>query len=135
VDVRATRDDLAVMLDNLLENAIRYSPAGAPVTIEIGANDREGWVHVLDEGPGIDAADAGKIFDRFARGSASRGVGGTGLGLAIVRALAERWGGTVTLSNRPRGGARAEVRLPLATGSAALPFPNPELAEALRERG
>ena len=56
------------------------------------------------------------MFERFRRGSTSRGAAGTGLGLAIVRALARRWHGTATISNRPEGGARAELRLPLAGG-------------------
>ena len=67
---------------------------------------------MLDEGPGLDSGDSERVFQRFYRGSASRGgASGTGLGLAVVEALANRWGGEVSLTNRPEGGARAEVAL------------------------
>ena len=66
--------------------------------------------------PGIDADEAERVFDRFYRGSASRGgaVAGTGLGLAIVDALAGRWGARAALTARPGGGTRAELRFPAA---------------------
>lgn len=134
-EVGAAEEDAASALDNLVENALRYSPARTAVTIEYGVDGREGWIRVLDEGPGVSPEEAEHVFERFARGEAGRGVAGTGLGLAIVRALAERWGGTATLASRPGGGAQAELRLPLATVRDALPFPNPELTGALRGPG
>ena len=84
---------------------------------------------MLDEGPGLAEGEEEALFERFARGSASRGASGTGLGLAIVQTLAERWGGRASLRNRPDGGTCGEVRLPATT---ALPTPNPELDEALQ---
>jgi len=88
---------------------------------------------VLDEGPGLDPDEGERVFQRFYRGSASRGgASGTGLGLAVVEALAARWGGEVTPANRPEGGARAEVALAAAK---ALPTPDPELEESLPRRG
>ena len=71
---------------------------------------------MLDRGPGLGEGEADHVFDRFYRGRSSQGgsVPGTGLGLAIVETLARRWGGSATLVNRPDGGARAEVRFPIA---------------------
>jgi two-component system, OmpR family, sensor kinase len=118
VVVQASEEDLAIMLDNLLENALHYTPPGATVTLEWGRNERDAYLAVLDEGPGVDADDQTALFERFARGSASRGgPGGTGLGLAIVRTLAHRWRGDAHIANRPEGGARAEVRLPVSEAS------------------
>jgi two-component system, OmpR family, sensor kinase len=133
VEVRAFAEDVAAMLDNLIENAMRYSPAGGRVTI--------GWVHdgklvrigVEDEGPGIDESERERVFERFYRGSASRGgEDGTGLGLNVVEALARRWDGEASLTNRPEGGARAEIVLP---AHSSLPTPDPELDGALPGRG
>jgi signal transduction histidine kinase len=125
--VRASRADVAAILDNLVENALNYSPSGTPVTIEAAGDGRWGRLAVSDEGPGIDEAERDRLFDRFYRGSGSRGTEGTGLGLAVVEALARRWGGEVSLGNRPEGGARAELRLPLD----GLPNPDRQLDRAL----
>jgi signal transduction histidine kinase len=129
VVVHASEEDLAIMLDNLIENALHYSPEHAAVAIEFGRDGQDAYLAVRDEGPGLAEGEEEALFDRFARGSASRGASGTGLGLAIVQTLAQRWGGRASLENRPEGGARAEVRLP---ASAALPSVNPDLDEALR---
>ena len=109
--VAATDADLAVMLDNLVENALNYSPVDTTVAIEWGPDGR---LAVLDEGPGIDAAEQERVFERFYRGAASgNGAAGTGLGLSVVEALAERWEGSVRLANRSSGGTEAEILLPL----------------------
>jgi len=132
--VSATDADLAVILDNLIENALNYSPPGTAVAIEWGASGDSAWVAVLDEGPGIDPGERDRVFERFYRGAASRGgAAGTGLGLSVVDALARRWEGSVTLEERAEGGTRAELRLPLAEG-AAEPIPDPELDDALPGR-
>ena len=83
-------------------------------------------VVVLDEGPGLAPGEEERVFERFSRGAAGRAAPGTGLGLPIVRALAQRWGGEALIGNRDSGGARVEVRLPLAP----LPTPNPRLVRA-----
>ncbi len=128
VVVHSSEEDLAIVLDNLIENALHYSPEGGAVTIEFGRDTDEAFLAVLDEGPGLAEGEEDALFERFARGSASKsGPGGTGLGLAIVQTLAQRWGGSASLRTRPEGGARAEIRLP----AGALPTPNPELDEAL----
>ncbi len=102
------RADLDQILDNLLDNAIAYAPG--PVAIETGRADGRLFVAVEDRGPGIPAADAGRVTERFFRGRAAP-PGGSGLGLAIVRELAERWGGTVVVGSSEAGGTRVEVRL------------------------
>jgi len=108
--IAASEEDLAILLDNLIENALRYSPTR--VAVDWGRDGREAWLAVLDEGPGLAAGEETKLFDRFARGSAGSGRSGTGLGLAIVQTLAHRWRGEASLSNRIEGGTRAEVRFP-----------------------
>jgi signal transduction histidine kinase len=115
----ASDEDVAIALDNLVENALRYSPPGGEVILERGVRDGTAWIAVLDRGPGLGDDDPEELFERFARGSAGRGASGTGLGLAIVRTLARRWGGDARIENRPGGGARAEVELPLAVAAPA----------------
>ena len=110
--IQASEEDVAILLDNLIENALRYSPAR--VSLDWGADDGEAWLAVLDEGPGLAAGEETRLFERFARGSAGGDSSGTGLGLAIVQTLARRWQGSVTLSNRLEGGLRAEARFPAA---------------------
>jgi signal transduction histidine kinase len=116
VEIAATNGDLDTILDNLLENALNYTPAGEPITVHWGRDHNEAFIAVLDRGPGLGEGEADHVFDRFYRGRSSQGgsVPGTGLGLAIVETLARRWGGSATLVNRPDGGARAEVRFPIA---------------------
>ena len=135
VAVLASSHDIAIVLDNLLENALNYSPRGTRVTIEWGTDGDRARLAVLDEGPGVAPDEDGHLFERFYRGETGlRGASGTGLGLAIVETLARRWGGSARIANRPERGARAEIELPLASG-AALPTPDPELGEPLeRER-
>lgn len=94
-------------VDSLVENAIRYSPAGTAV--EIVAGDRV--VEVLDRGPGLAPGEEEAVLRRFHRGSAGRqGPAGTGLGLAIAQELAGTWGGELRIANRDDGdGARATL--------------------------
>jgi two-component system sensor histidine kinase QseC len=130
-EVEASRNDVAAALDNLIENALGYSPAGTSVTIVWEAGE---WatLAVEDEGPGIAPEEADRVLERFFRGSASSNAPGTGLGLAVADSLARRWGGSVAIANRAGAGARAELRLPPA---GSLPSPAPELGEALPGRG
>jgi two-component system phosphate regulon sensor histidine kinase PhoR len=102
------------VLRNLLENAVNYSPEDGLVTIEVRREATTATIRVLDEGPGIPAADLSRVFERFYRvdKSRSRAPGGTGIGLAIVKHLVELLGGTVTAGNRPEGGAQFTVTLP-----------------------
>lgn len=100
--------DLDRSIDALLENALRYSPAGSAVTVEV----RPGVVEILDRGAGLESGEEEAVFERFSRGSAGRqGPGGTGLGLSIARELSRQWGGEVSLRNREGGGTCASIRL------------------------
>jgi hypothetical protein len=100
------------ILTNLISNAIKYA-AGAPIEVSVRAEGDVAIVDVRDHGPGLAEADLLRIFRRFERAS-STSYGGLGLGLYIARQLAEAHGGQVTASNVEGGGARFEVRLPLA---------------------
>jgi len=110
--IAASEEDLAILLDNLIENALRYSPSR--VVVDWGRDGSEAWLAVLDEGPGLAPGEETQLFERFARGSAGHKRSGTGLGLAIVDTLARRWRGRAALANRLEGGTRAEVRFPAA---------------------
>ena len=122
VRVLAAAQEVGIILDNLIENAIEYSPPGSAIAIETARAGRFGSLAVCDEGPGLDEAEADRVLERFYRGGAGAASPGTGLGLAIVRALSERWGGGTRLRNRDGVGLRAEVRLPLAAED--LPSPD-----------
>ena len=103
------RSDFDRVLDSLIENALRYSPAGSEVEL-VTAPDR---IEVLDRGPGLDPGEEEAVFERFHRGHAGRqGPQGTGLGLSIARELAGEWGGQVMIENRKGGGARAIIAFP-----------------------
>lgn len=101
------------LFGNLVDNAIRYGHAAAIHWVVA-----EGWAEIFvdDRGPGFDPAHADRLFAPFVRGESSRNraTGGTGLGLAIVRSIVESHDGEVRLENRPGGGGRVRVRLPLA---------------------
>ena len=98
----ADRNDLDHVLDNLLENAVRYTPRGTHVRVETASRDGAVVLAVADSGPGIPPEDRPRIFERFYRGANGRLAGsGTGLGLAIVAALVGRWGGRVALADVP----------------------------------
>jgi two-component system sensor histidine kinase MprB len=94
-------------VSNLLDNAVKYSPEGAPVEVTV----RGGEVIVSDHGPGIAAEDLPRVFDRFYRAAAARSKPGSGLGLAIVREAAEAHGGTASAESTA-GGARFRLALP-----------------------
>jgi signal transduction histidine kinase len=115
VEIVADAGDLAHVVDNLIENALRYSTAGTTVTVESAAEDGMAMLAVADDGPGIPSADRARIFERFYRGSNGKQSGpGTGLGLAIVTELVERWGGRVRLEDGPGTRIEAAFRRPPA---------------------
>jgi two-component system, OmpR family, sensor histidine kinase MprB len=97
-------------VSNLVDNAVKYSPPGAPVEVTLLG----GELSVRDHGPGISAADLPHVFDRFYRGAEARGRPGSGLGLAIVRQVASEHGGSVTAEAPPGGGTLMRLRLPSA---------------------
>jgi two-component system OmpR family sensor kinase len=111
--VHGGRDELLRLTLNLMENAIRHTPSGTRVHATTGTDDGAVTLVVEDDGPGISAELAPRVFERFVRGGGDR-AGSSGLGLSIVWAVAESHGGTVTLEPRgeAQGGARFVVRLP-----------------------
>jgi two-component system OmpR family sensor kinase len=109
--VAADEREVARIIENLVDNAIRYGGERGAVTIRTRGREREAIVDVVDHGPGISAADRDRIFEAFFRvRSDAEAPGGSGLGLAIVSELAERNGGTVEVETAPGEGARFSVR-------------------------
>jgi signal transduction histidine kinase len=112
--VRADPDALRQALENLLANALKYSPDGAPVALEAGEEDtrdgRRAVVAVRDSGPGIAPELMPRLFERFASGPRSDGLG---LGLYLARGIAEAHGGTLTADSKPGKGAAFRLALPL----------------------
>ncbi len=111
--VRGAGERINRAVANLLENARKWSPPGGLVEVRL----RDGVLCVRDHGPGFQAADLPRVFERFYRADAARGSPGSGLGLAIVRQAAEAHHGFARASNAPGGGALIEVSfgVPLAT--------------------
>ena len=115
--VRVARDRLAQVLENLIDNAVSFSPQGGVVDVVVTHEDSWVVVAIADSGPGIPGEHLERIFDRFFsyRPSEPRGTGRhVGLGLSIVKTIVDGYGGTVSVANRTEGGARFEVRLPRA---------------------
>lgn len=111
----AAPERLEQVFENLLDNAVGFSPPGSEVAVELKAEEDAAVVTVEDQGPGIPEEHRERIFDRFFTWRPDEPHarnGHTGLGLAIVKAIAEGYGGSVSVRNRPEGGARFEVRLP-----------------------
>ena len=124
VPVSGNPDELHRMISNLLDNAIRHTPAGSRIEIRAGADGDRARLVVSDDGPGLPDGLGQHVFERFVRGSgpADRSPdGGTGLGLAIVRAVATSHGGSVSAGNAESGGAQFEIDLPLAGRVAPAP--------------
>ncbi|WP_242659092.1 sensor histidine kinase [Thermostaphylospora chromogena] len=112
---------LRQVIRNLMTNALTHTPDGTPITVRVGAAEPWAYLEVADEGPGLDAEQAERVFERFYRADTSRtrtekASGGAGLGLAIVAALVEAHGGTVTVETAPGQGATFRVQLPLDPG-------------------
>jgi two-component system, OmpR family, manganese sensing sensor histidine kinase len=106
-------DQIERILTNLVENALRYTPAGGRVTVETRKESSDVFITVRDTGVGIAPEHLERVFDRFWRADPGRSFGGSGLGLAIARALARRHGGDVNVTSRYGGGSTFVVSLPL----------------------
>lgn len=109
--VRGDAEQLRVAVDNLLDNAVKFTPAGGTVAAGVTVAEAVAVVHVVDDGPGIAAADRPYVFDRFYRARATSDRPGTGLGLAIVRGVAEAHGGSVRVVD-VECGTRIELAFP-----------------------
>jgi signal transduction histidine kinase len=127
VPVECNSDDLHRMALNLIENAVRHTPAGTHVVVRTLTEGGEAVLEVCDSGPGLPADAGEQLFERFVRGGGPADVtadAGTGLGLAIVKAVAGSHGGRVEVGRADAGGARFTVRLPLGE----IPAPDDEPA-------
>ena len=116
VRVRADADGLRTILDNLLDNAINYTPEGGRVTVRWGRQDETALIEVADTGVGIPPEHLSRIFERFHRVDKARDRqrGGTGLGLAIVKHLVQVFGGRVEVESEVDRGSTFRIALPLA---------------------
>jgi signal transduction histidine kinase len=110
--VRGDHERLRQVLGNLIDNAVKYSPAGVPVEVRVAPSDGYVAVSVRDRGPGVDPADGQLVFEKFGRAGGGDAKPGTGLGLYIARSIAEAHGGTLELASSPGNGATFTLRLP-----------------------
>jgi signal transduction histidine kinase len=116
---RADRDKVRQILTNLVANAVKYSPGGGRIEIDLNERDEHVDVFVRDEGIGIAPAEQRLIFEKFYRVDANmtHGVSGSGLGLYICRELLHRMGGRIAVESEPGAGSTFVVTLPLAQGA------------------
>jgi len=112
--VHADPARLDQILDNLLKNAVAYSPRERPIEISTNAEADHAVIRVRDHGAGIDPADRERIFDRFVRGTAVADQPGMGIGLYVSRAIATRMGGRLFIEESSSQGTVFAVEIPLA---------------------
>jgi two-component system sensor histidine kinase KdpD len=109
------------VLQHLLENAAKYSPAGAPIFVSAEVRNGRLITSVADRGAGIDDLERSMIFDKFYRGQSQRyRVQGTGMGLAIVKAIVEAHGGRIEVTSQLGQGSVFSFGLPLAQGNSRI---------------
>jgi two-component system phosphate regulon sensor histidine kinase PhoR len=121
--IRADEDGVRTILDNLISNALHYTPAGGEVVVRWRAERTMAVLEVADTGIGIAPRDQKRVFERFFRvdKARSREMGGTGLGLAIVKHLAQAFGGEVGLQSELGVGSTFQARFPLVVDAAVKP--------------
>jgi signal transduction histidine kinase len=112
VEVNADAIRLGQVVNNLLDNALKYTPAGGRVVLTARSESKAALITVTDNGPGVPATEREAIFRRLYRGDSSRSQRGLGLGLSMVKAIVEAHGGNAAVDDAPGGGARFTVRLP-----------------------
>jgi signal transduction histidine kinase len=113
VTVYADVSRLRRAIGNLLGNAIKFAPARSAIAVRAGADAGGFIVRVTDRGPGVDADERDRIFEKFSRGRRSAGVSGAGLGLSIARSLVELHGGSLRYEDASGGGATFVLTIPL----------------------
>ena len=112
VELSADAIRLGQAINNLVDNALKYTPDGGCLTLTIRSEPTAATLSVSDNGPGVPVHEREAIFRRLYRGDSSRSQRGLGLGLSMVKAIVEAHGGTVAVDEAPGGGARFTVRLP-----------------------
>jgi signal transduction histidine kinase len=115
VTMTGDRQAVGLVVSNLIDNAVKYAPAGSSVRVTLETREQRALIAVEDAGPGVPKAERKKIFRRFYRigNEDTRKSKGTGLGLFIVRQIVRRHRGDVRVLDRPGGGARFEVTVRL----------------------
>ena len=130
IDVRTADGPLTVAADEprlrrvvagLVSNAVTHTPPGTPVTVRVAADGTDVVLEVADAGPGMDADQAARVFERFYRADPARGrqTGGSGLGLAVADAIVAAHGGAIDVDTAPGAGTTFRVRLPSRSPSGA----------------
>ncbi|MBM4221473.1 MAG: ATP-binding protein, partial [Gammaproteobacteria bacterium] len=109
--MRGDRDLIFQAVSNLLDNAIKYSPAGSGVHLDMRDDGGHLTITVSDQGPGVPEAERGKVLDRFYRTASVTGIPGSGLGLSLVNAIARHHGGQLILADNAPG-LRVLLELP-----------------------
>lgn len=112
VDADAVKVERALV--NVLANAIKFSPLGSTVTVEVALDEKAARVHVTDQGPGVSAESRARIFEPFHREQHTSHLPGSGLGLFISRQILESHGGSISVQPRPGPGTTFVLELPLA---------------------
>ncbi len=112
-EIAGDADELAEAVKNVIENALKYAPE-SPVTVDVSADGGRARLMVRDLGPGMDAQDVERAFDRFYRGDARASAEGSGLGLAIAKRALERAGGTIALGSELGRGTTVTMTFPIA---------------------
>lgn len=112
LEVRADPQKLRQALDNLVANALKFTPRGGRVRVKVWREEGRPIFEIADTGPGIAAAERETIFDRYQQGTRGRAAGGAGLGLAIARGIAEAHHGTIDVTTSDLGGAAFRIVLP-----------------------
>lgn len=119
-------DRLNQVLSNLVSNAVKFSPADAPISLRARASEEAVEIDVIDRGRGMDEAELEQAFLKFQRGRGAAGTRGAGLGLYVSRAVIEAQGGRLDAESRPGHGSRFTVVLPLHPSLSAPAQPGPE---------
>jgi two-component system sensor histidine kinase GlrK len=117
LDLVADRAKLKLVLENLLSNALKYTPRGGTIHVHAYPDGTQTVIDFADTGPGIEPDERDKVFDAFYSGNAPHGgpLKGTGIGLSVVREFVEAHGGTVNIVTGQFPGAHLRIRLPSAT--------------------
>lgn len=112
--IKGSPSQIKQLFENLISNAMHYSPVGTKIHITVITNKNHAHVYIDDAGPGVAKANRERVFERFWQADGSRSSSSTGLGLAIVKSIVQNHGGTIVIEASPMGGCRAHVKLPKA---------------------